>query len=118
MLSNNIKFLREQQGLTQAQLADIAGVTDKAVSTWENGTYQPRMGAIERICGHFNVTKSALLDTDMASEFAQKEKPLTNKGEGLSDKEQIMQSLFQKLNSENREILIGIAGQLKDRQEK
>ena len=32
-----IKRLREARKLTQAQLADKLGVSDKAVSKWENG---------------------------------------------------------------------------------
>lgn len=41
MSENRIKSLRELFKLSQAQLAEKAGVTDKAVSTWENGTRQP-----------------------------------------------------------------------------
>lgn len=38
MIGNNIKKLRETYKLTQADLGKIAGVSDKAVWTWENGT--------------------------------------------------------------------------------
>ena len=64
-IADNIKRLREQYGLTQAELGDIAGVSDKAVSTWENGTAEPRMGAIEKIAQHFNITKGSLVDDDL-----------------------------------------------------
>lgn len=36
-IADNIKRLRETYGLTQSELGAIAGVTDKAVSTWEIG---------------------------------------------------------------------------------
>ena len=61
-ISNNIKRLREYYDLSQQDLADIANVTDKAVSTWEVGTKTPRMGAIEKISMHFNIPKSAIVD--------------------------------------------------------
>lgn len=60
-IGDNIRRLREKHGMTQAQLGDIAGVTDKAVSTWESGKKTPRMGAIQRISDHFGISKSELI---------------------------------------------------------
>lgn len=37
-----IAELRKKKGLTQKQLAAVLGVTDKAVSRWENGYGLPR----------------------------------------------------------------------------
>lgn len=61
-IAENIKSLRSKFGLTQAQLGDIAGVSDKAVWTWENGTAEPRMGAIQKIADHFHIKKSDIVD--------------------------------------------------------
>lgn len=61
-IGSNIKLLRESHGLTQAQLGQIAGVTDKAVSTWESDAKVPRMGAVQKIADYFRVSKSAILD--------------------------------------------------------
>lgn len=61
-IADNIKALREKYKLTQAELGEIAGVSDKAVSTWERGDAVPRMGAIERMAAHFGVTKSVLIE--------------------------------------------------------
>lgn len=60
-ISDNIKRLRETYDLTQSQLGKIAGVSDKAVWTWENGTAEPRMGALQKIADHFGITKSELV---------------------------------------------------------
>jgi len=62
MSNSNIKRLRLQYGLTQTELAKIAGVTDKAVCNWESGLAEPRMGSIEKIAKHFNLKKSELID--------------------------------------------------------
>ena len=67
-IGNNIKLLRERFGLTQTQLGQIAGVSDKAVSTWENGVNIPRMGAIQRMADYFGVQKSEIIED--------KEKPI------------------------------------------
>lgn len=61
-IADNIKRLRTAENLSQAELGKIAGVTDKAVSTWEAGLKTPRMGAIEKMAAHFGVPKSAILD--------------------------------------------------------
>ena len=61
-IANNIKNLRLSENLSQAELGKIAGVTDKAVSTWEAGLKTPRMGAVEKLAKHFGVPKSAILD--------------------------------------------------------
>ncbi|MBQ6829552.1 MAG: helix-turn-helix domain-containing protein [Clostridia bacterium] len=58
----NIRRLRESHRLTQKELGEIAGVSDKAVSTWEKGIKLPRMGAVERLAAYFGVPKSAILD--------------------------------------------------------
>lgn len=61
-ISDNIKKLRVEYNLTQADLGKIAGVSDKAVWTWENGFAKPRMGAIQKIADYFNIKKSVIID--------------------------------------------------------
>lgn len=40
-LSNSLKELRAERGLTQAELAALVGVTRKTVNTVENGVFVP-----------------------------------------------------------------------------
>lgn len=61
-IPDNIKRLRAMHGLTQSELGKIAGVSDKAIWTWENGTAEPRMGAIQKIADHFNIKKSDIIE--------------------------------------------------------
>lgn len=61
-IAENIKRIRLEHGLSQAEFGKIAGVSDKAVSTWELGTKTPRMGAVEKIANYFGITKSAIVD--------------------------------------------------------
>lgn len=61
-IGSNIRQLRESHGLTQSELGQIAGVSDKAVSTWESDLKIPRMGAVQRMADYFGLTKSAILD--------------------------------------------------------
>lgn len=63
-ISANIKELRRRYKLSQKELGDIAGVSDKAVSTWEKGIKEPRMGAIQKMADYFNLKKSNIIEED------------------------------------------------------
>ena len=67
-MGSQIKKLREKRGLTQSQLADAIGVSDKAVSTWENDQRVPRMVAIKKLAEFFNVENSVIVDEKPISE--------------------------------------------------
>ena len=69
-IADNIKALRKNYSLTQGQLGEIAGVTDKAVSTWENGVAVPRMAVARRISEHFGISLSEILEeSDEAAKY-------------------------------------------------
>lgn len=59
---NFISQLRKEKGLTQKQLADAIGVTDKAVSRWETAKNYPDIELLEQIAHFFDVTVSELLE--------------------------------------------------------
>lgn len=61
-VADNIRRLRQKHGLTQKEFGAIAGVSDKAVSTWEKGLKDPRMGAVGKLAEYFGIPKSAILD--------------------------------------------------------
>lgn len=67
-IGHRIKKLRLEHNLSQLELGKIAGVTDKAVSTWEQDIKTPRMGAIEKMAAYFRVTKGYIIDGE-SSEF-------------------------------------------------
>lgn len=61
-IADTIKTLREINNLTQEELGKIAGVSFQAVSSWERGEREPRMGAIERMAKHFKLRKSDIIE--------------------------------------------------------
>lgn len=61
IFAERLKKLREDRGITQQELAEIVGTTNKAVSTWENGIKVPRQPRIEKLADYFNVTTDYLL---------------------------------------------------------
>lgn len=55
-------------GLSQAEFGEMLGVSDKAVSTWENELKYPRMGIIEKISQRFSIAKSQIIDSEISVE--------------------------------------------------
>lgn len=58
---NFICRLRTEKGITQEDLGRILGVSDKAVSKWENGAAKPRIEVIKKLADTFGVTVDELL---------------------------------------------------------
>lgn len=61
-IAENIKELRSIFDVTQKELARVAGVTENAVSKWENGYAEPRMGAIERMASCYGLSKMHIIE--------------------------------------------------------
>ncbi len=57
-----IAQLRKEQNMTQKELADKLGVTDKAVSKWERGKGIPDVDSIERLSNVLGVSVSELFN--------------------------------------------------------
>jgi transcriptional regulator with XRE-family HTH domain len=60
-IAENIKRLRQESQLTQAQLAERLGVSYQAVSRWENETTYPDIELLPAIAALFGVTVDYLL---------------------------------------------------------
>ena len=58
---NYICALRTGLGLSQFQLGTLVGVSDKAVSKWENGDAMPRVGTCHRLAAVLGVSINELL---------------------------------------------------------
>lgn len=57
-----IKMKREAKGLTQSELADIIGVTSKAVSKWETGKGFPDISLLSPLASALSVSVIELLN--------------------------------------------------------
>lgn len=56
-----LRTLREAKGLSQFQLGKLVGVTDKAVSKWENGYAKPKNYTIMKLSEILSVSVEDLL---------------------------------------------------------
>ena len=59
---------RKEQNLTQEQLAQQLGVSNKTISKWENGKCMPDYSIIQRLCDAIRVTLPELMDGEDAAE--------------------------------------------------
>ena len=56
-----IAQLRKEQNMTQLELATKIGVTDRAISKWENGRGLPDLSLIKPLCEALNISVNELL---------------------------------------------------------
>lgn len=64
-LSENLKKLRKEKGLSQEQLAEKLNVTRQSVSKWESGIVYPEMDKIVELCKIFDLNMDDLVNKDI-----------------------------------------------------
>lgn len=65
---------RKERGWTQSQLAEQLGITDKAVSKWENGKSMPDLSLFLPLCSLLGISLNELMAGEMIPEEKLKEK--------------------------------------------
>ncbi len=69
MLGDQIKQLRTNKNLTQAQLAIKLGVTKQAINSWENNKRNPSVDILKRIAEFFSCSTDSLLELEQRTNF-------------------------------------------------
>ncbi len=60
-MGNFLAELRKERKLTQAELGEMLGVTNKTVSRWETGNYMPPVEMLEKLSTIYGLTINELL---------------------------------------------------------
>ena len=90
---------RKEKSLTQEQLAEKLGVSNKTVSKWETGKCMPDYSVVKTVCDELEITVAELMDGEKSEE----------KSVRTYDEEQIMDLLKKTQNLEKqKELLYGI----------
>ena len=63
-----IALKRKQKNLTQEQLAEKLGVSNKTISKWETGKCMPDYSIVKSLCEELGVTMAELLDGEKAGD--------------------------------------------------
>lgn len=88
-ISTNIKRLRKERGISQAQLATLLGVVPGTISNYENGISEPDLKTIEKIIKILDVSAQDLLYIDLSKEKIKTKtsENLINSNDKIFDKE-------------------------------
>ena len=60
-LAQNLRYLREQKGLSQREFSEIFGLSSSAVTMWEREQRKPDIEMIVRLSEYFDVTLDELV---------------------------------------------------------
>ena len=69
-IGNKLCLIRKNMGMTQAEVAEAAGICDRTYADIERGTVNMRVETLLRICRVLKITPDEVLtsDTDFSSE--------------------------------------------------
>lgn len=112
-VADNIKRLRELTEISQDDLAKVIGVSRAAVSLWEIGKTEPKMGSVQAIADHFHIKKANIIEEGgmdhMAVSLSGRLYEIDPNVVELSDAELELINLFRMANAQGRESILAVA---------
>lgn len=87
---------RKEQNLTQEQLAERLGVSNKTISKWETGKCMPDYAIVKNLCEELKISVSELMDGEEADD----------KSVRVYDDEQILDLLRRTQELEKQKIML------------
>lgn len=85
-IGNNLLNVRKKAGLTQAEVAEAAGLSDRTYADIERGSVNMKIETILRICEALHVTPDEILTEENPS-FANKQNEIFERLNSCSPKE-------------------------------
>lgn len=92
---------RKEKKLTQSKLAELLGITDRAISKWETGVCMPDSGIISELCNILGITINDLFSGEVVDMKQYEKKTEENLLKLKKDKEETDKKLLR------MEIIIG-----------
>ena len=105
MIKEILKELRNNKGISQREFAQMLGVSQQTVGSWEVGRTEPDNNMLKQIADYFNVTTDYLLGHG-ATNIGTKIQPV------LNEKQTRLINGYDKLNDEGQNMLLGILASL------
>lgn len=62
--ANTIYNIRKKRDITQKELADLIGVSDRNISKWENGSTVPDLETIKKLCNELGISPDSIVKSE------------------------------------------------------
>ena len=85
-IGNKLLSIRKRMGMTQAEVAEATGMSDRTYADIERGTVNMRLETLLRICDALHITPDDILTTPEHPEVAQ-QADLLSRLDGCSSKD-------------------------------
>ena len=103
MIRETLKELRNNKGISQREFAQMLGISQQTVGSWEVGRTEPDNTMLKQIAKYFNVSIDYLLDNENEN---------TKKELTLNEKQTKLINGYENLNDEGQNMLLGILASL------
>lgn len=94
-IGNKLLYIRRRMGLTQAEVAEAAGLSDRTYADIERGTVNMRIETVLRICSALHITPDEIL--------TEEDEPITARQNELIER-------LSACNSKDRETALKLLG--------
>lgn len=98
---NRVKEIRLKHGVTQAEIAEVAGVSQRAVSQWETGKTDPSAASVSKIAAKYGEDAETIIFEDTKKETMSPAVP-------MDDDEMLLYDLLHRLPEEKRKKAVTI----------
>ena len=92
-IGNNLYKVRKAKGLTQAEVAEKAELSDRTYADIERGSVTMRVDSLLKICGALNITLNDILVSDIVIEISEQDIAETIKDCSNNEKETALRLL-------------------------
>ena len=109
IFAKNLRYYLERDGITQKELAEIAGVSAPTMNDYLSAKKYPRIDKIERMANYFRILKS-----DLIEEKSEERKEMQKNNDTISDivvrlrTDSDFLSLVETLNNLDQDKILGV----------
>ena len=109
-VSQLIKEIRRSKNLSQYDMADLLGVSDRTISRWENGASLPSMDDVVQICNQFNISLEEVFEGErnIEKELSRRMETVNTSIKGMNDRifstAETVKKMDSKMNTINESI--------------